>query len=232
MTSRLDALRILIVDDHALFRRGLRDVLEEEPDLRVVAEAADGVEALERVRELRPGRLDLVLMDLDMPALDGIAATRQIMVEDPTLAVVMLTVAGMERDAIEAVRAGAVGFLSKSLSAMAIIRALRDFHRDGVLPMSRLLAGQLLRQFQQTVATPERAADAQLEVAVEAIDRLLTARQREVLELIARGARDRDIADQLVLSESTVKKHVQSILRKLNARNRTEAVVRFRGDSR
>src|SRR5260370_8367363 len=98
-------------------------------------------------------------MDLDMPTMDGIAATRQIMVEDPTLAVVMLTVAGMERDAIEAVRAGAVGFLSKSLSAMAIIRALRDFHPDGGLPMSRLLAGQLLRQFQQTAATPQPPAD-------------------------------------------------------------------------
>jgi two-component system nitrate/nitrite response regulator NarL len=237
MRSRLDALRILIVDDHALFRRGLRDVLEEEPDLRVVAEAADGLEALKRVRELRPGRLDLVLMDLDMPTMGGIAATRQIVVEDPALAVVMLTVAGMESDAIEAVRAGAVGFLSKSLSPTAIIRALRDFHRDGVLPMSRLLAGQLLRQFQHAAATSARAGDELLMVPTddaseEHADESLTARQREVMKLLARGARDRDIADELVLSESTVKKHVQGILRKLNARNRTEAVARFRGGAR
>src|SRR5207248_2183777 len=81
MSPRLDVLRILIVDDHALFRRGLREVLEEEPDLRVVAEAADGMEALQRVRELRPGRLDLVLMDLDMPTMSGIAATREIVAE-------------------------------------------------------------------------------------------------------------------------------------------------------
>jgi len=107
MSPHPDVLRILIVDDHALFRRGLRDVLEEEQDLEVVAEAANGVEALRRVRELRPGRLDLVLMDLDMPTMGGIAATRQIVAEDPSLAVVMVTGGRLGTRRPEPVQAGA-----------------------------------------------------------------------------------------------------------------------------
>ncbi len=220
-------LRILIVDDHPLVRRGIREVIDEEDDMRVVAEAADGEEAIRRVRELRPHGLDLVLMDIDMPGLDGIAATERIRAADPALPVIILTMSTLDRDLFEATRAGAVGFLSKTLSPTAMVRALRDFHREGALPMSPTMAARVLAHFQQRAITsqpeppPSPAGD-------ERTEGPLTAREREILALIAQGARDKDIADRLVLAESTVKKHVQNILRKLDARNRTEAVARFR----
>ena len=220
-------LRILIADDHALFRRGLREVLDEEEDMQVVADVADGEEALRRARELRPDGLDLVLMDVDMPGLDGISAAKRILAEDPGLPVVVLTASTLDRDLLDAVRAGAIGFLSKGLSPAAMLRALRDFRDEGALPMSRTVAAKVLAHFQQTVAASEQAAPA--EPAVEDwSESPLTPREREVLELIASGARDREIADHLVLTESTVKKHVQNILRKLGARNRTDAVIRLR----
>ena len=220
-------LRILIADDHPFFRRGLREVLEEEADMRVVAEAADGEEAVRRACELRPHGLDLVLMDIDMPRLDGISATKQILVADPGLPIVMLTVSALDRDLTETARAGAVGFLSKGLSARAMVRALRDFYREGALPMSPVMASKLLAHLRESIdeLSAARTADSRVD---ELTGSVLTPREREVLELIASGARDREIAERLVLTESTVKKHVQNILRKLDARNRTEAAARLR----
>ena len=224
-------LRILIVDDHPLIRRGIREVIDEEEDMRVVAEAADGEEAIQRVRELRPHGLDLVLMDVDMPCLDGIAATRRILAEDPGLPVIMLTVSTLDRDLFEATRAGAIGFLSKSLSPTAMVRALRDFHREGALPMSPTMAARVLAHFQQTAIVSQPEAPSPAQASDERAESVLTPREREILEMIAQGARDKDIADRLVLAETTVKKHVQNILRKLDARNRTEAVARLRDDA-
>ena len=233
--SPAQPLRILIVDDHPLVRRGICEVIDEEEDMRVVAEAADGEQAVECARHLRPHGLDLVLMDIDMPRLDGISAAKRILAENPGLPVVMLTVSTLDRDLFEATRAGAIGYLSKSLTPTAMVRALRDFHREGALPMSPAMATRVLLHLQQTASAPPSEAPPEVppqapphHAREEWTRSVLTPREREVLELIAQGARDKDIADRLVLSESTVRKHVQNILRRLDVRNRTEAITRFR----
>jgi two-component system, NarL family, nitrate/nitrite response regulator NarL len=218
-------LRILIVDDHAVFRRGLRDVIDEAEDMWVVAEAASGEEAVRQARALRPEGLDLVLMDITMPGLDGVAATQQLLAQDPDLPVIMLTASIEENDLIETARAGAVGFLSKTLTPTIILRALRDFRREGALPMSRTMAAKLLRHFQQAAVANAEAPSVD-EVALAT--RSLSSREREVLARLASGASDREIAEQLIVSEHTVKKHVQHILQKLDVRNRTQAVARLR----
>ena len=212
-------LRILLADDHEPFRRAMRGVIDSQDDMQIVAEAADGAEAVRVSRGLRPDGLDMVLMDIDMPRLDGIKATQQITASDPDLPVVMLTVSTLDRDLFEAVRVGAIGFLSKGLSADAVVRALRSFHRYESLPLPRAMASKVLAYFQQRQDGSKPAP---------APGSGLSSREMEVLELIARGARDREIAAILVVSEGTVKKHVQNILRKLHARNRAEAVARLR----
>jgi two-component system NarL family response regulator len=228
MAEPLDGpLRMLIVDDHAVFRRGIREVLHEEDDMQVVAEALGGEQAIQMVRDLRPDGLDLVLMDIDMPGMDGITTTERIAAEHPNLPVVMLTVSTLDRDLFEAVRVGAVGFLSKSLSPDALVRALRGFRRGESLPMSPALAQKVLGYFKGAPSAPPQSVAAGHTAEPQLPDGL-TSREQEVLELIAEGARDREIAERLVVTESTVKKHVQNILRKLHARNRVEAVAHLR----
>jgi DNA-binding NarL/FixJ family response regulator len=230
--SQAPRLRILIADDHTLFRRGVREVIDEAEDMEVVAEAADGEQAVRLAAQLRPEGLDLVLMDIEMPKLDGIAATRRIAAADPTLPIVMLTVSTEERDLLAAVRAGAVGFLSKSLSSVALVRALRDFHRQGALPMSRVMASRVLGHLRSITESELAHVPAETPTVEQMMPQSLTRRQQEVLDLIARGARDRDIAGQLQLTENTVKKHVKNILHKLGARNRAQAAAYNRESTR
>ena len=218
-------LRVLLADDHEPFRRAMRGVIDAQDDMQIVAEAADGAEAVRVSRSLRPDGLDVVLMDIDMPRLDGIKATQQITAADPDLPVVMLTVSMLERDLLAAVEAGAVGFLSKSIAPDALVRALRDFHRDGALPMSRTMAARVVGHLRAAAHREQPACGA----ADESSAPKLTAREREVLELMSRGARDREIGDRLGLSQFTIKKHVKSLLHKLGARNRVEAVARKQG---
>jgi DNA-binding NarL/FixJ family response regulator len=212
-------LRILLVDDHESFRHTLAEIINAEADMSVVAEAPDGEQAVWLARHLRPDRLDLVLMDIEMPRLDGVRATEQINAVDPTLPIIILTVSTLDRSLFDAVQAGAVGYLGKGLAAGALVRTLRDFHLEHALPMSRVLAGKVLAHFQQQAAKESVRPEATY---------ALSQRERQVLDLLARGARDREIAEQLIIAERTVKKHVQNILRKLHARNRTEAVARLR----
>ena len=208
-------MRVLIADDHAAFRRGIAEVIDEQPDMQVIAEAGDGEEALAKVRSLGPEALDLVLMDIDMPGMSGIRATELFGRAFPDLPIVMLTVSTLESDLFDAIRAGAVGYLTKSLSPEAMVRSLRSFRENDALPINRMMATKVLTYF--------REAGQPVRQPAPTVETSLTEREREVLELIAEGKRDREIAGLLVVSESTVKKHVQNVLRKLHARNRTEA---------
>jgi DNA-binding NarL/FixJ family response regulator len=217
-------LRVLIADDHEPFRHALAEVISSQPDMEVVGEVVDGEQAVWLARHLRPDRLDLVLLDISMPRLDGIRAAEQLNATDPMLPIVMLTVSLLDQDLFDAVRAGAVGYLSKGLAPGALVRALRDFHREDALPMSRVMARKVLGYFQHQEVGGPRAARRDLTSG-------LTPREHEVLELIAQGVYDREIAVRLVIAQGTVKKHVQSILRKLHARNRSEAVARLHGRS-
>lgn len=218
-----ERIRIVLVDDHPAFRRGIAHIVSDESDMEIVGEAADGREACELIQRLGPAGFDVVLMDIGLPDTDGITATRRILECCPQAAVVMLTVSTLDQDLYDAIQAGAVGFLSKSLAPEAIVRAIREFHAGGPLPIPRGSATKLLERLRQ----PEWTARSALPDVGEGVGAALSPREQEVLELLREGKRDREIAGQLVVSESTVKKHVRAILRKLGARNRTEAVARL-----
>ncbi len=214
-----DMVRVLIVDDHEGFRQTLRETLAREPDFQVVGDESNGADAIRRVRALRPHGLDLVLMDIDMPIMNGLNATAEIVKSDPDLPVIILTVSSAERDLFAGVRAGAIGFLTKGLAPASLLRSLRDFCRNGSLPMSRAMAGKALAHLQRLQGS--HAAQESSPTG------LLTWREREVLRRIRSGARDREIAEGMLVAETTIKTHVRHILRKLGARNRAEAAAAF-----
>jgi DNA-binding NarL/FixJ family response regulator len=218
----LDVLKVLIADGHEVFRNELRDMLGHAPDIQVVGVCPNAGDAIRRVCSLRPHGLDLVLMDIYMPVVNGIEATRKLAVLDPALPIVILTDSTFDRDLFAAISAGAVGYLSKSLSRAALIQTLRDFRDHGSLPMSRVMASKAIAYLKQQHAMTVREQ-------AKAVGRL-SLREREVIGLIATGAHDQEIAAALNVRETTVKTHVRHILRKLGARNRTEALVRSRTD--
>ncbi|WP_053202238.1 response regulator [Jiangella muralis] len=204
---------VLLADDQRLVRAGFRSILDGEPDLDVLGEAADGAEALTLVRELRP---DVVLMDVRMPELDGLEATRQI-VADPALAgvrVVILTTFDLDDYVYGALRAGASGFLVKDTEPMELIHAVRVVARGDAL-----IAPSVTRRLISEIAG--RAAKPMPNSRLNA----LTEREREVLELVAAGLSNDEIADRLVLSPATAKTHVSRILTKLDSRDRAQLVV-------
>lgn len=215
-----DVLRVLLADDHEGFRQELRETLQRYPDVDVVDTVANGADAVRRVQELRPGGLDLVLMDIDMPVMDGIAATREILARDPKLAIIILTVSTMDRDLFSGIALGAVGFLNKTLSPGSMIRTLRDFRANGSLPMSRVMAAKAVAYLRQ-----QRGGSQSVMISTT---ENLSSREQEVLQGIATGAHDREIAAKLLVAETTIKTHVRQILRKLGARNRAEAVAHLR----
>ena len=208
--SRLS--RILIVDDHSLFRRVVREVLDEHPQLSVVGEAANGAKAVGLAVELQP---DIVVLDMELPDMNGVAVTQQLVRALPGVRVVILSFASADSLIVDAIRAGAYGFLSKDIQPDALARALLGV-AEGEVAMSRRTAARVMAHFRQANGAPSEATAN------------LTDRELEVLRLLANGATDRQIADRLVIAESTAKKHVQHILRKLRARNRAEAVAKFR----
>ncbi len=208
-----DAIRVLIVDDHALFRRGLQMVLEGEPDIEVVGEASDGHEAIERAEAITP---DVVLMDVRMPKRSGIEATRTIKETLPSTKIIMLTISDEEADLYEAIKAGASGYLLKEISIEEVATAVRQVH-SGQSLISPSMASKLLTEF----ATIVKRRDEPSQVPGPR----LTDRELEVLKLVAKGMNNRDIGAELYISENTVKNHVRNILEKLHLHSRMEAVV-------
>jgi DNA-binding NarL/FixJ family response regulator len=205
-------IRVLVVDDQHLVRTGFRLILDGEPDLQVVGDAADGHAAVARCRELRP---DVVLMDVRMPGLDGIAATRQVVALPEPPRVLILTTFDMDEYVYAALDAGASGFLLKDVKAAVLADAVRTVHAgDALLAPSvtrRLIAEHALR----APLKPSRAG----ELAA------LTDREREVLTLVARGLSNREISSRLFVAETTVKTHVGRIFTKLGARDRVQVVI-------
>jgi DNA-binding NarL/FixJ family response regulator len=204
-------IRVLICDDHALFRRGLVMVLESEAGIEVVAEAEDGEEAVRQAGDAAP---DVILMDVRMPKVSGIEATRSIADVVPTAKILMLTVSDEEEDLYEAVKAGATGYLLKEISIEEVANAIRAV-MTGQSLISPSMASKLLSEFnnlakaaQQKVLAPK-----------------LTDRELQVLKLVAQGMSNREVAEHLFISENTVKNHVRNILEKLHLHSRMEAVV-------
>jgi two-component system NarL family response regulator len=210
-----EPIRVLVVDDHVLYRRGLERVLELEEDIVIVGEASDGAEAVARAEELVP---DVVLMDVRMPRSSGIEACVAIREVAPSARIVMLTMSEEEADLFSAVQAGANGYLLKDVPGEEIAASLRAVH-GGQSLISPSMASHLLAEF----AALSRRGAARDAAAVPAPR--LTARELEVLRLVARGRSNRDIAGELFISENTVKNHVRNLLEKLQLHSRMEAAM-------
>ncbi|HEU0115168.1 MAG TPA: response regulator transcription factor [Thermomicrobiales bacterium] len=203
-------MRVLIADDHALFRDGLRSLLEAR-GVDVVAEARTGREAVELTRLHQP---DIVLMDLTMPEVDGLTATRLLTAEESPAKVVVVTASEDDADLFEAIKAGAQGYIHKNLEAGRFFDLLRGV-LAGEPALTPSLAGKLLREFARPAPSPARAAADEL-----------TSREREVLELMVQGiTSNRELADRLSVSENTVKYHLRQILQKLHLQNRAQVVA-------
>ena len=215
MASKAPAekLRVVIVDDHALFRRGLEMVLENEPDIEVVGEATDGQQAVDKTSELMP---DVVLMDVRMPRRSGIEATHRIKELMPHVKIVVLTNSDEEADLYEAIKAGASGYLLKEISSEEVADAIRSVVQ-GHSRISPAMASKLLSEFQ---AMSKRTDDRQPLAPPK-----LTERELQILRLVAKGLGNREIAQQLFISENTVKNHIRNILEKLQLHSRMEAVI-------
>ncbi|CAI8854655.1 response regulator transcription factor [Priestia megaterium] len=201
----MQPFRILIVDDHAHAREGIRDILEEYEDFIIVGEGTNGQEAIELTEKLMP---DIVLMDIGMPVMDGLEATKQIKLRFPYVKIVVITVSDDITDLFDALKKGAQGYLLKNLQSEVWYDYLRAFALDEV-PMSKEIAFQILKEFPQ-------------ETSITKPDTPLSARELEVLQLVAKGLSNRDISAQLFISEHTVKSHLKNILSKLHLENRVQ----------
>ena len=218
--ARPVSARVVIADDHGLVREGLRAVLEGEPDIEVVGEAEDGTEALEVCRRVHP---DLILMDVRMPEVDGLEATRRIKEEMPTTSVVMVTMHENPDYLLEAIRAGAAGYILKDASAERLVNVV---HRtlNGEAPLNEGLAMQLLQRLANEQQRPQPLPETEKRQAAMAEE--LTPTEVEVLQHLAQGRTNPQIARTVLSSVSTVKVHVQRIISKLGVSDRTQAAVR------
>jgi DNA-binding NarL/FixJ family response regulator len=212
-----EPIRALIVDDHALFRRGLEMVLAAEDDIELVGEASDGTEAVQKAGESLP---DVVLMDIRMPKSSGIQACRAMKEVAPSAKIVMLTISDEEADLFEAIRAGASGYLLKDIPLDEVADVVRAVH-GGQSLINPSMAAKLLTEF----AALARREQEEQQPAERVPAPKLTDREMQVLKLVARGMNNRDIAKELFISENTVKNHVRNILEKLQIHSRMEAVM-------
>jgi two-component system, NarL family, nitrate/nitrite response regulator NarL len=212
MDTAKQTISVLLVDDHSLFRSGIRSLLQRNPDFNVVGEAADGVEGIKRARQLQP---DVVLLDLNMPGISGLEALQLILQDCPHTAVIMLTVSEDAEDLSAALRAGARGYLIKNIETDYLLRAIRRA-AAGEAVVAESMTAKLVAQLQ-------KAATQRLD-PISDLDRL-TPREKEILVCLARGESNKSIARTLCVAESTVKIHVQNVLKKLNLSSRVQAAV-------
>jgi DNA-binding NarL/FixJ family response regulator len=220
-----DSLGVLVVDDQRLMRDGIASLLEIQPGLAVLGTAASGEEAIEKALALRP---DVILMDVRMPGIDGVAATRQILQQLPSCRILMLTTFDDDEYVIDALRAGASGYLLKDIPAQDLARAVQAVHK-GIYQLDPAVAGKLVSALGGS-SSPLSAGTSAKSPAQSVRDAEiplseLTAREIEVLRLIAQGATNREIATQLVISEGTVKNHISNMLSRLGLRDRTQAAI-------
>ena len=208
----MEPLRVLLVDDHALFRQGLKSLLDSRANMEVVGSASDGLEAIALARKTLP---QVILMDIEMPRCDGLEATRQIKREFPNIQIVVLTVVDNEDTVFEAIKCGAQGYLLKSLEAYQLFDMLEGLRR-GDAPLSGSIAAKILREFNRPGASSGDNAPLTEE---------LSERERDVLELLVTGKTNKEIADALVITENTVKTYLANILAKLHLQNRIQAAV-------
>lgn len=204
-------ISVLLVDDHALMREGLRKILELEQDLSIVGEAVDGFDALHKVRRLRP---DVVLMDIRMPMIDGIAVTRQLVHEFPPLVVIMLTMSVEQQQMLQAMKNGARGYLLKTASSQEVAQAIRMAHAGGMF-IEPAMTGAIVREFRRLAgsSTNEQPLNA------------LSEKDIEILRYVAAGMTNKEIAEKLAYSEKTVKNYLSLIFQKLGIRDRTQAAI-------
>ena len=205
-------MRVLVVDDHALFRKGVAGLLHPLPDMKVVGEACDGEEAIVKAVTLKP---DLILMDIQMEGGGGLEATKSIKEKLPAVKIVMLTISAKDEDLFQAIKNGAQGYLMKGIEPEELIKLLRGVHR-GEAPISHLSAAKILEEFSRMAGKEGITPDPK---------EILSARERDVLELVAEGATNKEIATKLFIAENTVKNHLSNILAKLHMRSRAQAAV-------
>src|SRR5436189_2588239 len=203
-------IKVLIADDHKMFRQGLRMLFEMEPDIKIVGEARDGLEVQEMARTLEP---DVILMDINMPGADGVEATRQILKLQPDLSIIILTMFREDEHVFQAIRAGAKGYVLKDADSVEVVRALRTV-ASGASVLDPAMTAKVFSQFRLMAEQGERGNREGL-----------TDRELEILTLIAQGDSNRQIGEKLHLSEKTIKNYVTSIFQKLQMNDRTQAAV-------
>ncbi len=211
----MDPIRVLLVDDHAMLRDGLRNILQMEPDITVAGEASDGESAVRQAEQLQP---DVVLMDINLPGIDGIEATRRVRLASPGSSVIILSMHNADEFLFAAIREGAAGYLLKSLPSSEVVRAVRAAARG-----ESLLDPAMARKLMEGYASLLRRSPAEEPDEPEEHD--LTPREKEVLDMVVQGASNREIGEKLFLSEKTVKQHMTKILRKLGVRSRSQAII-------
>ena len=216
-------IKILLVDDQPLFREGLRTLLSVQSDFEIVGEAGNGEEAIKLARTLQPA---VVLMDLQMPVLDGVAATRCLKTEQPDCRVIVLTTFDDDENVFDGLRAGAVGYLLKDAPSEKLCEAIRLAAR-GESFLQPSVAAKVVAEFARLTSTASKTA-APSQLHNEPLIEPLSDREREILSLISSGASNREIANTLFLAEGTVKNHVTNILGKLGVRDRTQAALKAR----
>lgn len=207
-------VRVLVVDDHALFRRGIVTVLTNQDNIKVVGEATNGLEAIEKAEELVP---DVIVMDLNMPQCSGLEATQALQAKMPQLNILVLTVSDNEADLFSAIKFGATGYILKNTEPEELVQGIYHIAQGGVI-ISPVMATKLLTEFKDSTAGAQAKVPADEEAN-------LSPREDEVLRLVAQGATNREIADSLFISENTVKTHLRNIMDKLHLANRSQAAA-------